>query len=331
MKILIIRFSSIGDIVLTSPIVRCVKEQIKGAEIDFLTKNSFTPLVKHNPHIKSVIALNQDLKVTIKALKASKYDIVIDLHKNLRTTQIKRNLKAKWFTYNKLNIRKWLFVNFKLDILPNVHIVDRYFEGLNKLEVKNDNKGLDYFLSTDYKASSFLTNLTSRSFTIISIGGTYATKRISNTLLVTVIKRLKTLCVVIGGGKEDQQNADEITKYLSPDSVLNLVNKISIEDSAYLIKNSQNILTGDTGMMHIAAAFKKPIISVWGNTHPKLGMYPYLPKSKENLFSVHQVKLNCRPCSKLGSVKCPRQHFNCMNLQNVDEIVKNCNSIEYVQ
>ncbi|MBT8327580.1 MAG: glycosyl transferase, partial [Bacteroidia bacterium] len=75
----------------------------------------------------------------------------------------------------------------------------------------------------------------------------------------------------------------------------------------------------------------KPIESIWGNTHPLFGMYPYFPKKTENLSNMHQVDLKCRPCSKLGSSSCPRGHFNCMKLHNVEEIVKNCNSIEGIQ
>ena len=147
MKVLIIRLSSIGDIVLTSPIIRCVKKQLSNPDIHFLTKENFSSLIINNPHVNKVQRLrNNDLKGLIIDLKKEKYDIVIDLHKNIRTLRIKRALKAKWYSFNKLNFKKWLFVNFKIDLLPNIHIIDRYFEGLKSLHISNDNLGVEYHI-----------------------------------------------------------------------------------------------------------------------------------------------------------------------------------------
>ncbi len=324
MKILIIRFSSIGDIVITSPVVRAVKSQINNAEIHFLTKEKFISLVENNPYIDRCIGLEDNLDDLILSLQQEGYDAVIDLHKNLRTRKIKKHLNTPWYSFNKLNIQKWLWVNFKLNLMPKKHLVDRYFEGITSLGVTNDHKGLEYFLPADHGQKLQDFNLSESQYIVISIGGTYATKRMPNSLLETTIKRLNKPCVLIGGGSDDEQNAERITRNVGGKNVVNLVNKLSIHDSAFLISKSAGVLTGDTGMMHIAAAYKKRIVSVWGNTHPLLGMYAYVPGEFQNQVYTHQVDLNCRPCSKLGSSSCPRGHFNCMNLQNVDEIVKNC-------
>lgn len=329
MKVLIIRFSSIGDIVITSPIIRCVQEQLN-AEVHFLTKAKFEGLVANNPFVSKVIALHDQLDDTLAELKVEDYDVVIDLHKNLRTLKVKKALNAKWYSFNKVNFQKWLFVNFKINFLPKAHLVDRYFNGIASLKVENDNQGLDYFFPSEFEFNLSSHNLKKSNYIVLSIGGTYATKRIPNDLLLSLINRLNQPIVIIGGGEEDGQNASYLEQNSINKQLVNLCNKLSIDESAYVIQYASKIVSGDTGMMHIAAAFNKPIESIWGNTHPQFGMYPYLP-AHENLSNMHQVDLKCRPCSKLGSSSCPRGHFNCMKMQNVEEIVKNCHSMEATQ
>ena len=95
-----------------------------------------------------------------------------------------------------------------------------------------------------------------------------------------------------------------------------------MEQSASIVKNAKSILTNDTGLMHIAAAFHKNIVSVWGNTVPELGMYPYLPKEKEKCHIVECKDIKCRPCSKLGFKNCPKKHFRCMMEIDCDAIVE---------
>ena len=145
-KVLIIRFSSIGDIVLTTPIIRCIAEQLD-VEVHFLTKNSFKSILRYNPYITKLYGIDKSVSEVISDLKAEHYDYIIDLHKNLRTQEVKLRLGIKSYTFNKLNIAKWLKVNLKINQLPDKHIVDRYFEGIQGLNVINDGRGLDYFIS----------------------------------------------------------------------------------------------------------------------------------------------------------------------------------------
>ncbi|MDB9883272.1 glycosyltransferase family 9 protein [Bacteroidia bacterium] len=330
MKILLIRFSSIGDIVITSPIVRCVRTKYPEAELHFLTKENYINLVSSNPFINKVISLKEGQeKNLIAELKTENYDLVIDLHKNLRTRRIKKHLRANWFSYKKLNIQKWLYVNFKLNLLPKKHLVDRYFDGIKSLEIFNDNKGLDYFFLSDISFDLSKYKLKQNEYIVVSIGGTYATKQIPNTVLLEVFKRLNVKIVLIGGGVSDGAKAEELCDRFQNNSLINLCNKLSIDESAFLIKNASSIVTGDTGMMHIASAFDTKIEAVWGNTNPLFGMYAY--RSNNQGINNHQVSVACNPCSKLGSDKCPRGHFGCMNEQNIEQIVKNCLSIEPAQ
>src|SRR5471030_1444540 len=147
MKFLIIRFSSIGDIVLTTPVIRCIKQQVSGATVHFLTKKNFRGIVESNPYVDKVMILNESWELLMHELEIEEYDCIIDLHHNLRTFKVKRGLKGvKSFSFDKLNISKWLLTALKIDRLPKVHIVDRYLDTVKELGVVNDGKGLDYFI-----------------------------------------------------------------------------------------------------------------------------------------------------------------------------------------
>ena len=110
MKFLIIRFSSIGDIVLTTPVIRCLRKKYPEAEIHYLTKQAFRGIVATNPYIDKVHILADSFELMLHELKIEEYDYIIDLHHNLRTLRIKRFLKeVKSFSFDKLNIENALF------------------------------------------------------------------------------------------------------------------------------------------------------------------------------------------------------------------------------
>jgi len=224
-----------------------------------------------------------------------------------------------------------LFVNFKINLLPKIHLIDRYFQGIKELNIADDTKGLDYFLPSDIGLDDEIKSKLNSNYTVLSIGGTYTTKQMPATLLIEIIKRINLQLIIIGAGEQDEELVTKILKKITSPNVLNLVDKLSLDQSALVISKASSIVTGDTGTMHIASAFKIPIISVWGNTHPAFGMYPFLPKDKEHLSYINQVDINCRPCSKLGYKQCPKGHFKCMLNHNVSAIVQNCNSVDSTQ
>lgn len=311
MKILIVRFSSIGDIVLTTSVVRCLKQQLKDAEVHYLTKKSFLPVIEHNPYVDKFYTIKDSVKEVISQLKKENYDYVIDLHHNVRTLRLKKALGKKSFSFNKLNWEKFLLVNFKINRLPKQHIVDRYLETVAPLGVKNDLKGLDYFISDKdvVNIKNELPQAFQNGYNVLVIGGSYYTKQIPlNKLLEICGKSSKPL--VLLGGKEDHTVAEQVW-HLHKDTTLNLCGKLKINQSASIVQQAQKVITSDTGLMHIAAAYKKEIISLWGNTIPEFGMGPYLADEKSQLLEVKN--LSCRPCSKLGYKKCPKGHFKCMN------------------
>lgn len=314
MKILIIRFSSIGDIVLTTPVIRCIKQQLPDAELHYITKPAFYVVLKNNPYIDKLILLEKPLSLTLKKLKEENYDYIIDLHNNIRTRLIKFKLGKKSTSFNKLNLRKWMLVNLKIDIMPEKHIVDRYLDTAAVLGIKNDGKGLDYFLDKEYSLQDLLP-ASHQHYTGVVIGAQHFTKRLPPEKLTELCRMIKTP-VVLMGGKEDMEKGEAIALASGP-HVFNGCGKFPLDQSAFLVKMAQNIISHDTGLMHIAAAFNKPVISVWGNTVPQLGMYPY-KTARQLLLEVKGLK--CRPCSKIGYKKCPLGHFKCMNEQDFSEV-----------
>ncbi|MFN4084089.1 MAG: glycosyltransferase family 9 protein [Bacteroidia bacterium] len=312
-KLLIIRLSSIGDIVLTTPVIRCLKQQTD-FEVHYLTKFQYADVLKNNPYIDELHLLKDDLYKTAIALKKQKFDIIIDLHKNIRTQFLKTIINAKQsYAFNKINMEKWLAVNLKkINILPQKHIVDRYFETTKNLSVTNDNEGLDYFITDDdYKEALNKINLQTQ-FMVWAIGAQHYTKRFPVKKIAEVLNNIN-LPVVLLGDKHDAQNAPIIIGSTQNKNIINACGKLSINQSAAIVKQAKFVVSNDTGLMHIAAAFKKPIISIWGNTIPQFGMYPYYGKHSVQYNIIQTENLKCRPCSKIGFKKCPKKHFNCMN------------------
>lgn len=319
-KILIIRFSSIGDIVLTTPVIRCLKKQLKNSEIHYLTKKQFVPVLKQNPYIDKIISLEKKLSALIPELKKENYDFIVDLHKNIRTKYVIFKLRKPYSAFNKLNIKKWILVNFKINLLPKIHIVDRYFKTVKKLNVKNDNAGLDYFIPENDEINlSTLSSKLNDGYIAFVIGGNHFTKLFPSQKIINICNKINKPAIILGG-TEDKQRGDYIKKQTG-NNVINVCGLYNINQSASIIKQADIVITNDTGLMHIAAAFNKKIISVWGNTVPEFGMYPYL--TNENKSIIFETKgLKCRPCTKIGFKKCPKKHFNCMNNINENEIIQ---------
>jgi ADP-heptose:LPS heptosyltransferase len=327
LKVLVIRFSSIGDIVLTSPVVRCLKRQLD-AEIHYLTKKNFSSIATANPYITKVWSIEKDPGEVIAALKEEHFDYIIDLHKNLRSWRVKRALRTTSYTFDKLNFEKWLLVNFKVDRLPRIHIVDRYLQAVAPLGIVNDAKGLDYFIPPEavvvpgdllpalaqdqnYFYKNFISKTTVLQYHAVVTGAAHATKCLPEEKIIELCRQL-TLPVVLLGGKAEAAAGDRIAAR-SGLHVVNACGKCSLHGSASLVQQAQKVFTPDTGLMHIAAALGKEIVSFWGNTVPAFGMYPYYGVGKDCNTIVEINGLSCRPCSKIGYKKCPKGHFRCMN------------------
>ncbi|HVM86639.1 MAG TPA: glycosyltransferase family 9 protein [Puia sp.] len=331
MKFLIIRFSSIGDIVLTTPVIRCLKKQVATAEVHYLTKEFFKPILIANPYIDRIHTLKDNLDAVIEELKKEDFDYIIDLHHNLRSLKVKRALKKKSYSFNKLNIEKWMLTALKINRLPSTHIVDRYMQTLDRFGVANDGAGLDYFIpDNEMVKESDIPASHHAGYIGMVIGAALSTKKFP-------LPKLKALCaslqhpIILLGGAEDRDDGEAIA---SSDNVkiYNACGKFSINESADLVRRAKLIVTNDTGLMHIASAFKRPVISLWGNTVPEFGMYPYYGENfiratiqnagEDKLpYDIIEIKnLSCRPCSKIGYKICPQGHFKCMELIDIKEV-----------
>lgn len=321
MKLLVLRFSSIGDIVLTSPVLRCVKEQLKDAEVHFATKAAFADLVRFNPHVSQVHELGDDLAGLIARLRAERFDAIIDLHHNLRTARIKRALGLPATSFPKLNIEKWLLVNLRIDRMPRIHIVERYMSTLAHLGVTNDGRGLELFIPPDREVPLAALPAPHQSgYTALAIGAAHATKRLPPHRLIELARLIEGPIVLIGG-REDQAVARAICDAVGG-RVFDATGRFDLLGSASLIRQACSVIVHDSGAMHIACAFQRPVVSVWGSTVPLFGMGPYQPQQPAQARISEVAGLSCRPCSKIGFDRCPKGHFRCMEQQDLRRIAQ---------
>ncbi|MDD3876752.1 MAG: glycosyltransferase family 9 protein [Bacteroidales bacterium] len=322
-KILVIRFSSIGDIVLTTPVLRCLKTQLQDCTIHYVTKSVYKGLLEHNKYIDKVICLENNLNDLVHILKNEHYTDIIDLHNNLRSHLLTFKLGIKSTSFNKLNIKKWLLVNIKVNKMPPVHIVDRYMASVAYLGVCNDYLGLDYFISENILAP--VGYIPDKPFIAWIIGGKHNTKLFPVNKIINICKNI-TFPVVLLGDSNDAVRGSSISE--GNPNIINACGKLSLDESVRVIEHSTVVLTNDTGLMHIAAALNKKIISFWGNTVPSFGMFPYLPTStKENSIIFENLDVKCRPCSKIGFKECPKKHFKCMVDIREHEVLEAINSM----
>lgn len=299
--------------------MRCLKTQFQDAEIHFLTKKRNEDLLLANPYIDKIQLHESSISETIKKLRPEKYDYVIDLHNNFRSLRVKVALRVKSFSFNKLNIRKFLLTSLNINVMPATHIVDRYLETLRSFNITNDGKGLDHFIPAEDEYSlESLPEKFRKGYVALVLAGTYFTKRLPAEKFQQLITETK-LPFVLLGGKSERLAATTILGW-NTGNVVDFTGKLRINQSASLVKNAKLVISNDTGLMHIAAAYRKKILSVWGNTSPELGMVPYLPDEGSKMLEVKG--LSCRPCSKLGYHECPKKHFRCMNDIPEDRIVE---------
>ncbi|MCX7696696.1 MAG: glycosyltransferase family 9 protein [Bacteroidales bacterium] len=305
-KFLFYRLSSMGDIVLTTPLLRVLRKNFPDVEIHYITREQYADILRYNPNIDHLWTVEKNPLKNLE-LRSLKFDYFIDLHRNWRSKTFAFCFSsASYSTFPKLNIKKLLLTRFKINFLPQQHIVERYFKALRKLNLSYDGEGLDFYLPP-----SFHIDIDFKPFIAVVLGGTYYTKKYPTYLWLEVIDHL-TQPVVLLGGRAEEVEGIFLTKN-SKNKVFNFCGKLSIAESAYYIKESTVVISHDTGLMHIAAAFKKPLISIWGNTVPAFGMYPLFPKTYQSQSIIVETKnLSCRPCSKLGYHRCPKGHFKCM-------------------
>ena len=240
-------------------------------------------------------------------------------------------MKKKSFSFNKLNVQKWLLTALKINKMPDVHIVDRYMETVASFGVKNDGAGLDYFVpEKDVVKESDIPTSHLAGYIGLVIGAALNTKKYPLHKLEAFCKEINHPVIILGG-KEDAETGKQLSA-IDSFKIYNACGKFNLNESADMVRRSKVIISNDTGLMHIAAAYKRPIISLWGNTVSSFGMYPYygqnfLSRQQNTPFDILEVNnLSCRPCSKIGYNKCPKGHFKCMENIAVEDVLQKTNA-----
>lgn len=316
-KILCIRFSSIGDILLTTPIVRGLKAQFPQAEIHVATKTCFTHLWAENPYVDQVHGFNGNIFKFASELRKEGFDVVYDLHKNLRSHALCLLLGKIPKQINKYTSARKAFVKTKINTLPG-HLVDR---NLASLGLVKDNQGLDYFIPKAAQVNLVEYGI-STPYVLFAIGAAHQTKVLSYTKMIELVDSIPHQVVLIGDDWDEKIGYRLAT--LFPDKIVNLCAKTSIAQSASLIQQASMVITHDSSMMHVAAALQHPnLCTIWGSTHPGLGFTPY----QTPFTAVEHMNLACRPCSTQGSNVCPLGHFNCMNKLDLSVIKNTANAL----
>ncbi len=328
MRLLFIRLSSIGDIVFTTPAIRCAKLQIPNAEIHFLTKASMKDVTVANPYIDQFHYFDNNLSFLIDQLKGIHFDYIIDLHKNFRTFKIKKALGVPALTYEKLSIQKFLLTKLHFNFMPHRHIADRCLDTLKSLGVVNDGKGLDHFIPVSLALSAKdIPTAHQAGYVAFVIGASYATKKLP-------LEQLRQLCqlieypIVLIGGKEDAAIGAQVAS-ANPTKIYNACGKFNLHESALLVKQSKTVVSHDTGFLYIACAYHKKTVAIWGATSPALQVERYYPEDlvlQDMYMNAIVPHLSCQPCSNYGTQKCPQGHFSCMRKQNLNEIASKVNS-----
>jgi len=330
MKILVIRLSSIGDVLLTTPVLRALKQQLPSATVHLLTKKGCAALMQHNVHLDAVVPLGDSVDATVDALRKEAYDCVVDLHNNHRSRRIRRALGLKRYVYRKENLHKFLFVWTKHNLMSGRHVVDRYYDAVRPLGVTPDGEGLECTLDGALQGNDWLrhsvggfpvADLVAKPYVAIACGAQHATKQIPLEGLARLCEAMAHPVILLGDGKDRLRVGDEAHPW--GNHVVNLCGTTSLEESAALIRDAAVVITPDSAMLHVAAAFRRPTLAVWGATDPAFGFSSFQCEHHDYLVA----PLRCHPCSRMGSEHCRHGHFNCMRRHDWTAIAHSADGI----
>lgn len=328
-KILVIQFSSISAIVLSSPVLRCIKKQLPETELHFLTSQSFLKDNLVTPYVSRFFYLDKNLQSINNALANEAYDYVIDLDKSLRSFKIKKKLQIKSYSLRALTVEKFLLTRFNINIMPGIHYTQRCINTLAGLDVKDDGLGLDYFIpAEDIVLESDLPHSHLFGFIVLVIGASKYTQKLP-------VHKLKELCkkieypIILVGGLEDKMEGEQIAA-VDNIKVYNACGKFNLNECADIIRQSKLVIAPDSALQYISCAFNKPLLAIWGATSPALDVGPYYGKifmemQQEPVYENIYFNPGCQPCSIDGTNTCPMEYFHCMEKLDINLIVQKVN------
>jgi heptosyltransferase-2 len=314
--ILVVRFSAIGDILLITPLLRAIRARYRGARIAVLTKEQYVPLLSHNPHVSEVlgVAPEEGFRAVAERIHSVRYTHLLDLHGNLRSHALRRLAPGPWRSYAKRWLERAILITIKRDIygawLP---IAERYFEAAAELDVQPDGEPPDFFIGeeADKRAGDGLSSLglgRDRPIVAMAPGAAHATKRWPAEYWVDLIRRITPTGadVVVLGGPDDAELASRIAERAGA-NVASLAGALGLQETGAVIRRAEALISGDTGVMHMATGVGTPVVALFGPTVRQFGFFPYRSDA-----GVVELDLPCRPCSAHGSARCPLGHHRCM-------------------
>jgi heptosyltransferase-2 len=327
-RTLIVRLSSIGDIVLSSPLLRALHRQLPNSRIDYVVKSEFADLIRHNPHISQVIEFPaggglSDLQSLRSRIHAAKYDLIVDIHGSLRSRYLCFGA-PRLVRVRKRKFARFLLVHFKWNLYsllggaPNV--TDRYLETTQEFGIHDDGAGPELFL-TESAISSALHILAASGIragqTTIGIcpSARHANKMWLKERFAEVagaLSREYDAPILLFGSEGDTIVCKEVElltlSAVQESRVVNLAGRTSLLQAAALMDHCSIIITNDSGLMHIASARKRKAVAIFGPTVREFGFFPPVREAAV----IQNTSLSCRPCTHIGLEKCPRGHFRCM-------------------
>ncbi|MFZ5518354.1 MAG: glycosyltransferase family 9 protein [Candidatus Zhuqueibacterota bacterium] len=321
-KILIIRMSSIGDIVLTTPVIRLLQQQFPGAKIDFVIKKQFVDILSDHPLLNRLLIFDKQnnagtLRQIRRAISETRYDIIIDLHKNIRSYYLSIGTGAGTVArFKKGVLRRFLFVKFRMKSQEKpLPVYQRYLSAVAFLDIRDDRQGPQIFIhpSVQHRITGWYASFINRWPVLIGVapGASFRTKRWTpqgfSEVINQLIHRHNAGIIIFGNGAD--RDISQTLNIDAEENVLDVTGQLSLQETTALLNHCSILLTNDTGLMHLATALKKKIVAIFGSTTEELGFFPY----NTEFLVIQNHGLACRPCSHLGRQRCPRKHFKCMN------------------
>ena len=313
LRILLVRFSSIGDILLTTPLVRALRRRHPDAQLIYVTKRAMAPLVADNPHLSQVVALEPDEPLTQLAnhLRGLQPTHGLDLHGSLRSAALRVLVRCRWSGYAKRKLARTLLVATKIDLYRgDVPVAERYFEAARQLDVTPDGDSPEFFLSAGARerVAHWLAerDLAEAPLAALAPGAAHATKRWPIAHWQALAERLRGAGyrIVVLGGPEDRGAAQQLGP---PPLAESAAGEFTLQETGACLARAKVLISGDTGVMHMATGVGTPVVALFGPTVRAFGFFPYHARA-----TVLAQDLQCRPCSTMGTARCPLGHHRCL-------------------